>query len=130
MIYVGMDVHKRTTTFCVLDDEGKVVLRGKVASGEAGWQGIVSHWPSDETRVAIETGGMSWWVVDVLRGVGIEPVVVDARQFKMIADSKKKKPRCCIQECQVLLIRAMPPDKFMLPPLFWILHIPTKGSHP
>jgi transposase len=36
---------------------------------------------------------MTWWAVDVLRGAGMEPVVVDARQFKMIADSKKKSDR-------------------------------------
>ena len=93
MIYVGMDVHKRTTTFCAVDDEGQIVRRGKVTSGEAGWLGIVADWPSVEIKVALETGGMSWWVVDVLREVGIEPVVVDARQFKMIADSKKKSDR-------------------------------------
>lgn len=93
MIYVGMDVHKRTTTFCALGDEGQLVRRGKVTSGESGWLDIVKHWPPHETRVAIETGGMTWWVVDVLRSLSIEPVVVDARQFKMIADSKKKSDR-------------------------------------
>ena len=40
--------------------------------------------------VALETGNMTWWVVDVLRGAGIEPVVVDARQMKLISHSKKK----------------------------------------
>lgn len=93
MIYVGMDVHKRTTTFCALDDEGSIIRRGKVTSGEAGWLGIIADWPPAEVQVALETGGMSWWVVDVLRGAGVEPVVVDARQFKMIADSRKKSDR-------------------------------------
>lgn len=56
MIYVGMDVYKRTTTFCALGDEGQIIRRGKVASGEAGWLDIVKHRPPHETRVAIETG--------------------------------------------------------------------------
>lgn len=93
MIYVGMDIHKKTTTFCAIDEEGKLAKRGRVLSDEAGWLGILNNWPIDEVRVALETGGMTWWVVDVLRGAGIEPVVVDARQFKMIADSKKKSDR-------------------------------------
>lgn len=93
MIYVGMDIHKKTTTYCAIDEEGKIARRGKVASGEAGWLEIVEQWPGEEVRVALETGGMSWWVVDVLRGAGIEPVVVDARRFKLIADSKKKSDR-------------------------------------
>lgn len=43
--------------------------------------------------MALETGGITWWVVDVLRESGIEPVVIDARQFKKIADSEKKSDR-------------------------------------
>jgi len=90
MRYVGMDIHSKTTTFCVIDDEGKICKRGKVESGESQWLGIVSHWPGEEVGVALESGNKTWWVVDVLRGAGIEPVVVDARQFKLISHSKKK----------------------------------------
>lgn len=90
MRYVGMDIHSKTTTFCVIDDEGKVCKRGKVNSGEAQWLEVVGPWPCEEVSVALETGNMTWWVVDVLRGAGIEPVVVDARQMKLISHSKKK----------------------------------------
>jgi transposase len=90
MKYVGMDVHKKTTTFCVLDEGGHVVSRGQVDSDEESWTSIIGTWPAAEVRVALETGNMTWWVVDVLREVGVEPVVVDARQFKLIAHSKKK----------------------------------------
>ena len=90
MIYVGIDVHQETTTFCALDDEGRMVKQGKVASGESQWMETVSLWPHEKVDVALETGNMSWWVVAVLRQIGIEPVVVDARQFKLISHSKKK----------------------------------------
>ena len=90
MIYVGMDIHKKTTTFCAVDKDGKVIRRGTIPSGEADWLEIISHWPKGDVAVALETGSMTWWVVDVLREAGIDPVVVDSRQFKMIADSKKK----------------------------------------
>lgn len=90
MIYVGMDIHCKTTTFCAIDEEGHVCKRGKMASGEAQWLEVVGHWPEQEVSVVLETGNMTWWVVDVLRSVGIEPVVVDARQMKLISHSKKK----------------------------------------
>jgi transposase len=93
MIYIGMDIHKKTTTFCALDSDGKVVHQGTVSSVEAGWLEIVNHWPLDEISITLETGSMTWWVVDVLREAGIEPVVIDARRFKMIANSKKKSDR-------------------------------------
>ena len=90
MRYVGMDIHSKTTTFCAIDDEGQVCKRGKVESSESQWLEVVGHWPGEEVMVALETGNMTWWVVDVLRGAGIEPVVVDARQMKLISHSKKK----------------------------------------
>lgn len=90
MKYIGMDIHKKTTTFCIIDEAGQVLRRGKEASTESSWLGMVSDWPAGSVRVALETGSLTWWVVDVLRQAGIEPVVVDARQFKMIASSKKK----------------------------------------
>lgn len=67
MIYVGMDIHKKTTTFCAVDEAGQVIRRGTVSSGEAGWLGIMGHWSRGEAAVALETGSMTWWVVDVLR---------------------------------------------------------------
>ncbi len=36
MIYVGMDVHKKTTTYCAINKEDKVIRRATVPSGEAG----------------------------------------------------------------------------------------------
>lgn len=93
MIYVGMDVHKKTTTFCAIDDDGQVVRRGRVSSMEDGWRGALSSWEPSEVRVALETGRTTWFVVDFLREQGIEPVVVDARSFQLVAASKKKSDR-------------------------------------
>lgn len=62
MIYVGMDVHKKTTTFCALAEGGQVVKRGKVESDEENWSSIIRAWPATEVRVALETGNLSWWM--------------------------------------------------------------------
>ena len=72
MIYIGIDVHKKTTTFCALDSDGKVVRRGTTDSTESGWFEIINHWSVDERSMVLETGAMTWWVVDVLREAGIE----------------------------------------------------------
>ena len=90
MIYIGMDIHAKTTTYCAIDDEGHVVKRGKIRSSEEDWIELMGQWCGEEIGVALETGTLTWWIVAVLRGAGIEPVVVDARQFKLISQSKKK----------------------------------------
>jgi transposase len=93
MINIGMDVHRRTTTFCAVDDAGSPIARGTVTSDEASWRAVIERWPIDTVRVALETGTLSWWVVAALREFGVEPVVVDARQFKLVAASRKKSDR-------------------------------------
>jgi transposase len=90
VINIGMDLHKKHTVFCAIDSEEAIVARGKVESTEEGWRGLVTRWPVAEVKVAFETGTLSWWAVDVVRSAGIEPVVVDARHFKLIRESKKK----------------------------------------
>ena len=92
MIHIGMDLHQRTTTWFACDDAGKRLASGKVDSGEAGWQAVTERFERP-MQVVIETGTTTWWCVDVLRQLSIEPTVVDARHFKIIADSRKKSDR-------------------------------------
>jgi transposase len=61
------------------------------ASVEVGWLEIVNHWSGQELSIALETGTMTWWVVDVLREAGIEPVVIDARQLQNDIRTTRKK---------------------------------------
>jgi transposase len=93
MNYIGMDLHRRNSAYCVMDETGAVVARGKVESTPDGWGGLLTRWPRGEVALAVETGTQTWMAVDCARGHGIEPVVVDARQFKLVASSKKKSDR-------------------------------------
>lgn len=93
MKYIGMDLHRRNSAYCVMDETGAVVARGKVESTEEGWGGLLTRWPRGEVALAVETGTQTWMAVDCARTHGIDPVVVDARQFKLVASSKKKSDR-------------------------------------
>jgi transposase len=90
MNYIGMDLHHRQSTYCVVDEAGAIVGRGRVESTVEGWNSLYRRWPASEVRLAVETGAQTWSAVDCARAAGIEPVVVDARQFKLVASSKKK----------------------------------------
>ncbi len=53
--YVGFDVSKEETAFCVMDAAGKVLVRGKVASDpEALFEVLREHCPCPE-RIVLET---------------------------------------------------------------------------
>lgn len=92
MIYIGMDLHQKTTTWYACNEQGQRVGSGKVESNFAGWEQIVARF-NEPIQVAIETGSITWFCVEQLRLLHVEPVVVDARHFKLIAESRKKSDR-------------------------------------
>jgi transposase len=78
--YVGFDVSKEETAFCVMDESGKVLVRGKVASDPAALFEVVrEHCPCAE-RIVLETGTLSFWLARELRQRGLPVDVIDARQ--------------------------------------------------
>jgi len=78
--YVGFDVSKEETAFCMMDESGKVLARGKVASDPAALFEVVrEHCPCAE-RIVLETGTLSFWLARDLRERGLPVDVIDARQ--------------------------------------------------
>ncbi len=60
--YVGFDVSKEETAFCVKDAEGEILARGKVATDpEALFAALKEHCLCPE-RIVLETGTLSGWV--------------------------------------------------------------------
>ncbi len=78
--YVGLDVSKEETSFCVKDLAGKVLARGKVATDpEALFEALKAHCLCPE-RIVLETGTLSGWLARELGRLGLAVDVIDARQ--------------------------------------------------
>lgn len=78
--YVGLDVSKEETAFCVKDGSGKVLARGKAPSDpEAIFAALGAHCLCPE-RIVLETGTMSGWLARELGKLGLAVDVIDARQ--------------------------------------------------
>ncbi len=78
--YVGLDVSKEETAFCVMDKAGKVLARGKAASDpQALFEALQEHCLCPE-RIVMETGTLSHWLVRELRALGLPVEMIDARQ--------------------------------------------------
>ncbi len=74
--YVGFDVSKEETAFCVMDESGKVLARGKVASDpQALFEVVREHCLCGE-RIVLETGTLSFWLARELRDP--PPPVIDS----------------------------------------------------
>lgn len=82
--YVGLDVSKEATAFCVKDAEGKILARGKVATDPpALFEMLKAHCLYPE-RIVMETGTLSGWLARELAGLGIVVEVIDARQANAV----------------------------------------------
>lgn len=78
--YVGFDVSKEETSFCVKEKDGRVLARGKTASDPGSlFDAMKSHCLCPE-RIVLETGTMSSWLARELCGLGLPVEVIDARQ--------------------------------------------------
>ena len=78
--YVGFDVSKEETAFCVKDKDGKVLACGKVATDpQALFEVLKEHCLCPE-RVVMETGTLCHWLARELGKLGMPVVLIDARQ--------------------------------------------------
>ncbi len=77
--YVGFDVSKEETAFCVKNAAGMILARGKVATDPRTlFEALKEHCLCPE-RIVLETGTLSGWLARELGKLGIAVDVIDAR---------------------------------------------------
>lgn len=88
---IGMDLGDRASRYCVLDEQGEVILEGSVATTKKGLNQVFGALP--RCRVALEVGTHSPWVSRYLAGLGHEVIVANARRVRLIVESSRKDDR-------------------------------------
>jgi transposase len=90
-ITLGLDLGDKASRCCVLNHSGEILLEDSVGTNRkaltekfSGMQGC---------RVAMEVGTHSPWVSRLLSKLGLEVIVANARQVKLISDSSRKSDR-------------------------------------
>ena len=77
--YVGLDVSKEETAFCVKDETGAILARGKVTTDpQTIFEALREHCLCPE-RIVLETGTLSAWLKRELCKRGLPVEVIDAR---------------------------------------------------
>lgn len=90
-VVVGLDLGDRYSWLCVLDEDGVVVEEGRIQTTQAAlrrWFGVRAT-----ARVAIEVGTHSPWVSRLLKELGHDVIVANARHVRMIYDGDRKSDR-------------------------------------
>jgi transposase len=77
-LIIGLDLGDRNSWYCVQEDSGQIQLEQRVRTTAKALQEVFSAMP--RSRVALETGTHSPWISRLLRELGHEVIVANARK--------------------------------------------------
>lgn len=91
--YIGLDIHKKTVVYCILDPAGEVLERGQVACQKRALESFAQTTLQPGDQVALEATTHCWAVVDLLEPSVERVVVSNPLQTRAIAAAKIKTDR-------------------------------------
>ena len=89
--YVGLDVSKEETSYCVKDADGKILASGKVATDPDALFAVLKEHCVCPERIMLETGTQSSWLARELRRRGLPVQCVDARRVHPVLRMRHNK---------------------------------------
>lgn len=114
LYYVGLDIHKRTISYCVKDGMGEILREGRIGSSrselELWHRSLAKPWVG-----AMEATLFTGWIYDQLSQAGADVKVADPSMLKAITASKKKNDRIDARKITDLLRCNLLPECYMAP---------------
>ena len=90
MVYVGLDLHKKTIQIAAVDDSGTELMNKKIRNTREALAGETSKIPSN-SKYVIESSSVWEEVYRHMRNdLGLDVVLSDPYKTRLIAESKKK----------------------------------------
>lgn len=114
LLYVGLDVHKKMTSYCAKRQDGRVVAQGEVASRRrdlAAWaRSLRGPWIG-----GLEATLFTGWIYDTLQPLAQELKVAHPLMRRAIAASKKKNDKIDAAKIADLVRCDLLPECYMAP---------------
>ena len=92
MYYIGLDVHKKTISYCVKDAAGRVHMEGKIGSTRRELDAWIKTLPQPRT-IAMEATIFTGWIYDHLLPHAEKVKVAHPLMLRAIAAAKRKNDR-------------------------------------
>jgi len=92
MYYTGIDLHKKTSFFTTVDENGKMVSKKNIVNDE---KAILEYLEAldEQSQIVIESTASWYWLYDLLTANGFEVVISNPVKTKAIASAKIKNDR-------------------------------------
>jgi transposase len=112
---IGVDLHKKIITACVMDQNLKVLARATLYSSQP--EKILEFFQAWRPfRVVVEATASYSWFVEALEPLAQEIVLANPKKLRVIAESTKKTDRLDAQVLAEFLARDMIPRAYMPTP--------------
>jgi transposase len=102
MYYVGLDVHKKTISYCVRQADGTIVQEGTIAATREALTGLLQSLPQP-WAAGLEATLFSAWIYDHIRAQGGSVKVAHSMMLQAIAAGKRKNDRVDARKISDLL---------------------------
>ncbi len=89
--YAGLDVSLKETAICSIDETGKVLFEGKVATDPQVIAQCLAKRAPGLSRVGLESGPTSAWLWRELRQLGLPVICLDSRHAHRVLSMKRNK---------------------------------------
>lgn len=89
--YTGLDVSMKTTSVCIVDQDGKIILEETVATDPATLNAIIKATRLKIEKIAIESGSISHWLVEELIERDLPIICIDSRKMSKVLSLKINK---------------------------------------
>jgi transposase len=105
MLNIGLDLHKRETQVCILDEAGAVQLERRLPTTRAAFTALCRGQPP--ARLLLEAGTESEWVAQHLEALGQEVLVADPNYAPMYSTRQRavktdrRDARCLAEACRL-----------------------------
>ena len=87
-IYIGCDLHKRTSNLCIKTKAGRILKEVKLKTTKEEFESILSGY--HDAHIVFEPVSQSWWLGDILEDIGMTVYLANAREVKAIAHARVK----------------------------------------
>ncbi len=115
MNYIGVDLHKKIITVCVIDQNRTVLARKTLYCNQP--DQIVEFFRKFQPfKVVVEATANYHWLVDRLEPLAEKVVLANPKKLRVIAESTKKTDRLDAQILAEFLARDMIPEAYMPTP--------------
>lgn len=121
-IYIGMDLHKKTSNFCAMNKDGVILRETKIPTiREEVEKFINSFGKQEDLKIVLEPVSQSGFYADLLESLGVEVHLAHPKRVKAIAFAKVKTDKIDAEVLAHLLRSNMLPESYHSPKEFRLL---------